>query len=400
MSSMSQFAGPSPNPPPSSSLSPAPSLRIQHPALHAATNDYRGGHRSFLDVIFDAELAYDGARTSILQGLTTADFDNLRQTCRSIDHCLMMPSATGHLRYPPDLIDKCNEVGLPIPPSLPPGGSCPNPPEGTVRIRACQFSEYYDLMYVHPHQHITAAPKEHLVCEVCRRNWHVRVGINLGMIAPNPVSRHDHWRLLLARGHVTLCGLCDREQKLLYHPEGHDGCVCYREYYKERWLCQRCDIQNGIHAGRYITNFTSRRRRLRQVDNQMRVMPVDQGPENLPRWLSWCPCGRQVSESAPPRIQNVPTPWPGNHNIIAPTLDRDTGRRRQITKQCVLCCGYIVPRVPIVRPPIRRSARLADRKSGRRNDRRHTMLDRSGKAATRHGVNRKGFEVRGRGGWR
>ena len=129
-------------------------------------------------------------------------------------------------------------------------------------------------------------------------------------------------------------------------------------------------------------------------------MPVDQGPANLLRWLPWCSCGRQLSESAPTSIHNVPTPWPGNHNVIASTPDRDTGRRRQTTKQCVLSCRYIVPLVPIARPPTRRSARLADCKSGRQNDRQHTMLDRSGKAATRHGVNRKGYEVRGRGGWR
>ena len=190
--------------------------------------------------------------------------------------------------------------------------------------------------------------------------------------------------VLLARGHATLCGFCDREQKLLYYPEGHDGCVCYREYYKQQWLCQRCDVQNSINVGGDIAYFTSRRRKLRQVGNQMRVMPVDQGPANLPRWLSWCPCGRQLSESAPPSIQNVPSPWPGNHNLIASTLDRDTGRRRPTIKHCVLCCGYIVPRVPIARPPTRGSARLADRKSGRQNARQHTMLDRSGKAATRH----------------
>ena len=118
-------------------------------------------------------------------------------------------------------------------------------------------------------------------------------------------------------------------------------------------------------------------------------MPVDQGRDGYPGG----PCGRQSSESAPPSIQNVPTPWPGNHNVIASTPDRDTGRRRQTAKQCVLCSGYIVPRVPVARPPTRRSARLADRKSGRQNDRQHTMLVRSGKAATRHGVNRKGFEV-------
>ena len=114
----------------------------------------------------------------------------------------------------------------------------------------------------------------------------VRLGNNFGMIALDPMSRHDHWRVLLAREHVTLCGLCDREQKLLYHPECHDGCVCYREYYKQRWPCQRCDVQNSINVGGDIPYFTSRRRKLRQVGDQMRVMPVDQRPANLSRRLS------------------------------------------------------------------------------------------------------------------
>ena len=390
MSSTPHFGERSPVPPTPSSPSPTPSLQAQHPTLHAATNDYRGGYRSFLNVIFDAELAYDGARRCILQGLTTVDFDNLRQTCRSIDYCLMMPSASGHLRYPPDLIDKCHEVGLPMPP---PGGSCLNPPQGTVRIRACQFHDHYDLRYVNPHQKITTHPKEHLVCEVCRRNSH------FGMMSINPMNRHDYWRVLLARGHVTLCSLCDREKKRQYYPEGHDGCVCYQEFYKKRWLCRRCDFQNDTNVSSDISDLTSRRRKLRQVGNQMRVMPVDQGPANLPQWLSWCPCGRQVSEGAPPSIQTAPTPWPGHHNVIGVSLDRDTFRSRQVTQQCVRCCGYIVPPAPTARQPTRRSARLADRKSGRQNDRQHTMLGRNGKAATRHGVNRKGFEVRGRGGW-
>ena len=131
----------------------------------------------------------------------------------------------------------------------------------------------------------------------------------------------------------------------------------------------------------------------------MVAMPNAQGPANLPQFLSWCPCGRDVTEVEPPRIQAVPTPWPGNHNLIVPMLNQDTGIRRQTTKQCVLCCGYIVPPVPAARHPSRRSARLADRRSGKQEYRKHTMLGGNGKAATRSGVNGKGFEVRARGGW-
>lgn len=418
-SSMSGSASPSPGPPPidspspgapspgSSSVSPSrpppPLLNPPplHPALHAATDDFRGGHRSFLDVIFDANLNYDGVRTFILQGLNTANFDNLRQTCRSIDHCLMMPTAAGppHLRHFPDLIDRCHDFGLSVPPSLPPRGSCPNPPQSTVRIRACQFYDHDSLRFANPHQNITTHPREHLVCEICRRNWHDNIATLPGHLQPPQISRHDYWRRTLAGAHITVCSLCDREQKRQYYPEGHDGCICYREYYKKRWLCQRCDIQNRHNISRDITGLTGMKRYLKQVGNQMQVMPVAQGPANLPQPQSWCPCGRQVSEQAPPGLPPIPIPWPGNHNIIAPVLNPVTLQQQQTTKQCVLCCGYIVPRVPTVRQPTRRSARLADRKSGTQKDRKHTMLGRNGKAAARHGVNSKGFEVRGRGGW-
>ena len=375
----------------SSSESPSPvdSLPSRYPDLHAATTDYRGGHRSFLDVIFDANLVYDGVRTAILHGLNTADFDNLRLTCRTIDHWLMMPSATGALRHPPDLVDKCHESGLPIPPSLPPQGSCPNPPQSSVRVRACQVCDYPDLRQLNPHQAITAHPREHLGCEICRRNWHDN--IVPGQSALNQ-SRHDVWRFILATAHITLCRLCDREKKRQYRPEGHDGCVCYREYYKKRWLCQLCDVLNGHN----IANISSYRRHLRQVGNTMQVMPVVQGPAGS---RAWCPCGRQHSEKAPRMRMIVPTPWPGNHNIVDRVRNEVTHQWQQTTKQCVLCCGYIVPRVATARQPTRRSARLADRQSGRQSDRQHTMLGRSGKAATRHGVNNKGFEVRARGGW-
>ena len=381
------------------SPSPTPPLPALHPTLHAATTDYRGGHRPFLDVIFDASLAYDGVRRSILQNLTTTDFHNLRQTCRSIDFCLMMPLANGHSRYVPDLIDQCDEFGLPAPPSLLPRGSCPNPPQSTTQIRACQCDDYRELRNYSPHQAVTPRPRDHLVCEVCRHNWHDNIGQVPGRQHPNHMSRHDYWRVTLAQGHITLCKLCDQEQKRQYYPQGHDGCVCYREYYQKRWLCQRCDIRNRLRVLTSIVPYAGRRRRLRQAGNLMLIRPDEQGPPDLPRWLSWCPCGRQVSEVSPPKIQRVPNPWPGNHNIIAPVLDRDTRRLKQTTKQCVLCCGYIVPPVVNARQPTRRSARLADRKSGRQGERRHTMLDRSGKAATRDGVNARGFEVRRRGGW-
>ena len=376
------------------SPSSTPSASIQRPLLHAATNDYHGGHRSFLDVIFDARLGYDRVRASILQGLNTVDFDNMRQACKSIDHCLMTPSAAGGLRYPPDLIDRCHEV-------LPPLGSCPNPPQSAVRIRTCQYRAHILMRHGTGGQAIAAHSPEHLVCEVCRRNWHNN-GNNPLTGAQNQMSRHDHWRVLLAGAHITVCSLCDQEQKQQYSPEGHDGCVCYHECYKKWWLCHRCDLLNALQVSGRISfkANANARRTLKQVGNVITALLKVQGPKELPQFLSWCPCGRHVTEPSPPRIQTVPTPWPGNHHLIVAAHNHDTGKTRKTTKQCVQCCGYIVPPVPAApRPPPRRSARLADRRSGRQNDRKHTMLGRNGKTATRHAVGKKGFEVRVGGGW-
>ena len=377
--SSAQNSSPPPDERARDSPSSTPAASIQHPLLHAATNDYHGGHRSFLDVIFDASLSYDRVRASILQGLNTVDFDNMRQACRSIDHCLMTPSAAGSLRYPPDLIDRCHEIGLPNPPSLGPLGSCPNAPQSAVRIRTCQYYEHIMLRFGTESQAFTEHSRKYLVCEVCRRNWHDNIGNNPLTGTQNQMSRHDYWRVLLAEAHITVCSLCDQEQKQQYSPEGHDGCVCYHECYKKWWLCHQCDMLNSAQVRRNMRFKTDARRNLRQVGNQIKAQREAQGPKELPQFMSWCPCGRQVTEPSPPRIQTVPTPWPGNHHLIVAAHNHDTGRTRQTTKQCVLCCGYIVPPVPgAPRPPTRRSARLADRRSGRQNDRRHTMLGRIG----------------------
>lgn len=357
--------------------------------------------------MFDRVLEYPAIRESILQGLTTVDYENMRQTCQSIDHCLMDSTTTNppNSRYLPHTIDRCDDVNLPVPPigtSLPQGGSCPNPPQCTVRIRPCQSRDFTAVWNAYPHGN-----GERLVCEVCRRNWHDNIRTNPGMHNPNTIIRHVWWRLTIACGHVTVCELCDREQKSQHHPEGHDGCVCYREYYKKRWLCRLCDMRNGDQLARNIRGLAGgfNRPQLRQVGNRMTLVRIRPGQAVLPRGQFMCPCGRRVSQAEPP-VGALQIPFQGNHNLIQSAgMDPVTQRPLYFTKQCVTCCKYIVPpyrgppQAPPVRQPTRRSARVADRRSGTQRSRKHTMLDRTGKAAARHGVNSKGFEVRrARGG--
>ena len=383
-----------------SSALPAPmNFALQFPGLHAATNIGPGRYRPFLDVMFDRTLEYNDIRVSILQGLNTADFDNMRQTCQSLDHCLTESTTTNppNSRYLPHTIDKCQDRNLPVPPSLPPQGSCPNPPQCTVRIRPCQSRDFTAVWVAHPHGN-----GERLVCEVCRRNWHYNIGTNPGTNTLFTLTRHVWWRLTIRSGHVTVCKLCDREQKSQHHPEGHDGCVCYREWYKKRWLCRLCDVRNGDNLARDIGGLAGglNRPNLRQVGNRMVTMRVRPGQATLPPGQFPCPCGRQVSEAEPPAAV-IQTPFQGNHNLIRPVrVNPQTHEQLYFTKQCVTCCKYIVPPyrgrpgAGPVRQPTRRSARVADRRSGTQRARRHTMLDRTGKAAARHGVNSKGFEIR------
>lgn len=353
-----------------------------------------GGRQSALVGIFKASVCYDGIRASILQHLHNGDFNKMRRVCRSMDLGLTI-RASGfgphRLRYQSDLRDKCDEIALPVPPSLPPRGTCPNVLGSWYRVLPCQHNKYPLLRDPNPHHILTRGrrrPKQQLVCYGCRSNWHHNIGTNPGAMNPNAFSRHDFWRRTLARGHITVCRLCDREQKSRAPPEGFDGCTCYRELYKKRWLCKLCDIKNGTLAMRKINSKMMHEGRLKQVGNFIQIMPAAQVPRQNVNAEPLCPCWRRNSEVAPFDISIIPNPFTSNQDMIRPV---QTGRvTKKTTKQCVRCCGYIVPPVAGAAIGTRRSARLADRKLKQRNTRKHVML---GSQA----VNRKGFPARGRG---
>ena len=353
------------------------------------------GRQSALVGIFNAVLCYDEIWVSILQHLHDGEFNIMRTLCRSIDHCLTTPASGAgpqRLRYQQDLIDVCDETYLPTPPSLPPRGSCPNLPGCCHRVIPCQNRNYPELRSPNPHHILSPRPRpeQQLVCYACRRNLHHNFGNNINNTNHTVVSRHEIWRKALAKGHITVCRLCDREQKSCTPPEGLDGCNCYLELYKKRWLCRQCDIKNVGLARREIRNKTIYRGRLKQVGSNIQVMPAAQVPQQNSNAEPWCPCWRRESERAPPSINNIPVPFTSNQDMIVPM---QTGRvTKKTTKQCVRCCGYIVPPVADAEIGTRRSARCLDRKLKQQADRKHVML---GSQA----VNRKGFPARGRGGW-
>lgn len=71
---------------------------------------------------------------------------------------------------------------------------------------------------------------------------------------------------------------------------------------------------------------------------------------------------------------------------------------KRITKQCIMCCGFVVPPSGPTAGKPRRSARIRDKKFGRQDSYRHEMLGGS-KTKTNFDLNKHGFEIRGRGGW-
>ena len=342
------------------------------------------GTQPALAGIFNAAAEFGKIRTGILQHLHNDDFNTMRSLCRSLNLYLMAPAprvGPEYLQYQEDLMDECDETGLPIPPSLPPTGSCPNDNGSLYRVFPCQSDKYIPLRYHRPH-----GWGERLVCYGCRRNWHHNRGTNPGIINPNGATRYFWWRQNIRRSHITVCSLCDHEQKVNNYPQGLDACTCYRELYRKRWLCRLCDLQNGVVVISQQTVLRGRIKHVRQVGRRMQIMDEIQGPETQADRSQdpWCPCGRQQSEKQPPpNGNNFRYPFPGYHTMIGAVLNPKTNQRERITQQCLLCCGYIVPENS---KPTRRSARIRNRPL------RHLML-RSAKTAT-YDVNKNGFETR------
>lgn len=249
------------------------------------------------------------------------------------------------LRYQADLIDKCDEQALPIPPAVAGLGTCPNRHGTQHRVKNCQYARYpidHGLNHTNPRQ---------TVCTGCRDIWHFS-----RLDAQTNETQHSRWRQRLTTAHAPVCRLCETEQRN-NHPEGLDACTCYSTLYEQRWLCHICSGLNFSAVVNGITPLYTRRRWLRMVNKRMVIQPA---PLNAPPQNPLCACERapiQVPIPRPDPIFHIPQPiFPGNHMIEImgnpPILPRHVRR-------CLMCCGFIVRR-----NPNRRSLRVRDRRMG------------------------------------
>jgi len=356
--------------------------------------------RSLLEGIFD-NAGFDDIRRSILGNLNNDDGQKLGKACQSIEDCLATPGAENAaaneavavananaaaaaatlpavpgqglagwfaplvapppmpavagafppinnppaLRYQADLVDKCDETGLPRPPALAPGGTCPNAHGTQHRVKACRHSRFVPgLNHANP---------RHTVCTGCRDIWHFS-----RMNANTNGTQHSRWRQQITRAHISVCHLCAAEQRA-DHPEGLDACTCYSTRYQQRWLCRRCSDRDYGNVMIEIHQLRTHRRRIRQRGDSM-VMRA-RAPRQRAGQNPMCPCWRgPVQEPWPiglPPLFDIPQPiFPGNHRI---RIDGNPMTDPPFVRQCMICCGYVV------RPsPFRRSLRVRDRRVG------------------------------------
>lgn len=178
------------------------------------------------------------------------------------------------LRFQPDLIDNCHQNALPVPPSLPPRGSCPNGPGSWYRVIPRKYHNYEKLRIGGLHHQC--------VSYGCRCSWHHHMDTNPGNMNLGLVSRYDYWRQIIAMVIITFCRLCDREQRSSIDtpPEIIDGCTCYRQIHRRRWLSRLCNILNEHLGMGKVGNKMMHRGGLKRESNEIKAMPAAQVPQN------------------------------------------------------------------------------------------------------------------------
>lgn len=289
------------------------------------------GTRSVLEALFDRNGPFP-VQESVLKYLTNEDYNAMRATKRSINEELTIrapnlpPGATPRWRNQRYMNVKCHENG------------CAGSADTTTFIKKCEECD---------------CPKGwryRLVCAGCRHTNHWSVAAHI----PGAISDHAEWMVEIAAAKARVCAQCNRDQHLR-HPQGFDGCTCYRDQYSSAWTCMDCDLDR-----RWLFNMESAQR-AHVIRRGLRCGNF--GPHFVyrgPRYTRpWCLCmGRNVPRSRP--------------------KPRDA-------QQCIMCYGLTVP-------GLRRSERVRRARNGNTSVPSFQMLAAQGRGtiATRR-VNQHGF---------
>lgn len=324
--------------------------------------------QSPLEGIFNPQSAYGEIRTSIFRSFTNVELDLLRRTSRTMNTHLLDPSPGTDPPVPriqEELIDVCEEVD-----ETPQRGPfCQNRRRNHHAIAPCQYRRFRHTRPSHPH-----GPGSRLVCGTCQGRHHFN---SLRTVWRETWTGLAHYIRIVTESRLEVCGPCDARQRRR-HPNGHDGCRCYRRYYRRRWLCILCDNAQIRSLRSYAVSTRVRVGEILYSRGKMRFGV--QGGGRPRRIRPRCPCG--TTRAPQHRAQTLPITWPVNTVNVRPT--RFQVPRPPRVQQCSICCKYVVPATQLRQL----STRQSDRREGRQRD--HQMLGGSGRATR---ANARGFQA-------
>jgi len=301
-------------------------LQPDFPQVRRLTSD---GARPLLEALFDPNGPFP-VQQSVLSNLTNEDYNAMRATKRSMNDLLterasnLPPGATPRWRNQRYMIVQCDER------------ACAGTADTTTFIKACEDCA-------------SNGGRVCLVCAGCRYNnhWNLPIGI------PGASTRHNQWMTAISSSKTRVCAKCDREQHRS-HPQGFDGCTCFRDQYSSVWTCNNDDTRRW-------SAFVS--------DNGVRASSI---------WAGW-----RCTHSGPDFVVGA---WHTKPSCLcsrgyippSPPEPRDT-------RQCRMCFGFTVP-------GRRQSERIRRARGGNTSVPSFQMLAvrGRGKVATRR-VNRHGF---------
>jgi len=302
-------------------------LQPDYPLVSRLTDN---GTRSLFEALFDSNGPFP-VQQSVLSNLTNEDYNAIRATKRSINDQLteralhLPPGATPRWRNQRYMMAKCDEH------------ACVGTADTTTFIKACEDCA-------------SGWGGVRLVCAACRHNNHW----NPPAAVPGAPSRHNLWMRAISFSKARVCPKCDREQHRS-HPQGFDGCTCFRDRYSSVWICNNDDITR-------CSKFT--------IGSGFRARVIQEG---------W-----RCTNFGPYFVSGRWHPKPSCLCLrrYIPPVRSATPRD---TQQCRMCFKFIVP-------TLRQSERVRRTRGGNTSVPSHQMLATHGrgKIATQR-VNRHGF---------